>query len=558
MCIRDRFVFVTKVTKRPDRLAAFKSYFQPTLGRVFSVRGTTPGLRMLRISFRWLLVLAVLGTGMVGLNLGSESVFDAQDGCTDPFVHATIAPTTADTPYQYIWVVLNMAIVGTVQLLLEIAHRQSLTPQALRVYQSLQVLVGPIRERAVIDTWRQQMAGTPAAASKHNLLSRKVQFYLLHVPVLMVSSLPVMVYVLAQNISADDSPVLSFMANSVAIAVVNLGARQVMAPRVASWLARLKLNVKSDAELSSDWAIVYCKAQVESLLLYDVGVNLVAPMMLVLLLDENCLRFYVGFTTDLHTLFENWGIAQTGSAAYRQKYCSRELVAQFTYVWVSSIVINMFLAPITRMVEPTFDEFKKTMRAKYACEQCQSKLDYRSLLLQRAKATQLELSAMLSDLVTCVVFGVLVPQLLLLAPLAAWLNICSMQWMQEHGPKITFGAQVAQQILVHPPITSFLSIAILGNWVISGFVVFDLNFGVGPIVLYTVISLAGAITARLLRRKSKPARKMLLDVWSKPSTAKGSVVIDLNPVHNHDLCSKPDPAPQQQMTTHGSQGVLNI
>ena len=57
-----------------------------------------------------------------------------------------------------------------------------------------------------------------------------------------------------------------------------------------------------------------------------------AAQVFVYLLDESCLRMYLGFAPNLHSLLQSWGIAQQGAEAFRKGFCSRKLTNEFADV----------------------------------------------------------------------------------------------------------------------------------------------------------------------------------------------------------------------------------
>ena len=133
-----------------------------------------------------------------------------------------------------------------------------------------------------------------------------------------------------------------------------------------------------------------------------------------------------------------------------------------------------------------------------------------SLGVQGAAERQTEISAVLITLLTLSVLGQLCPLLLLLAPLWVWTNHCTAIWLQRNDHSAS--KRVVEQILVQQPITVFGVVGSIAQLAVAILVFMDLEFGVGPIVLYFVLFIAAEVgTFYWHRRESKSQQVSMLD-----------------------------------------------
>ena len=98
---------------------------------------------------------------------------------------------------------------------------------------------------------------------------------------------------------------------------------------------------------------------------------------------------------------------------------------------------------------------------------------------------QLDMADNLSNLLIAFVFGLAQPWLLMLMPLAAWFNLCSLSWA-EKAKSTDFALKIAQSVLLQPPIEYFRrTVAVLQIVVTLCFFV-DLEFEQAPMIVYAV------------------------------------------------------------------------
>ena len=124
----------------------------------------------------------------------------------------------------------------------------------------------------------------------------------------------------------------------------------------------------------------------------------------------------------------------------------------------------------------------------------QSSLSFSSLVLlmcqQEALKRQAEIVTKLTTMLTFIVFGPLCPLLMLAAPVWAATNHCTNYWFQRQQGSIHIGKKIAHKILGQQPTVLFGICAHFGQWVMVACIAADLQFSVGPAVLYAVACVA--------------------------------------------------------------------
>ena len=111
--------------------------------------------------------------------------------------------------------------------------------------------------------------------------------------------------------------------------------------------------------------------------------------------------------------------------------------------------------------------------------------------VQEAVERQTQISVVFIMLLTLSVLGQLCPLLLLLAPLWVWTNHCSVIWLQQYGHSAS--KRVVDQVLVQQPTTVFGVVGRISQCAVAIVVFVDLEFGVGPIILYFVLFVAAEV-----------------------------------------------------------------
>ena len=91
---------------------------------------------------------------------------------------------------------------------------------------------------------------------------------------------------------------------------------------------------------------------------------------------------------------------------------------------------------------------------------------------------QRQMAERMTYLLAAMVFGIMTPGIYLLAPLAAWTNLCALSWVHENS-SATFGEEMAQTIFVQPPISAFQQLALLMSLFLTTFIFIDMEFSIG-------------------------------------------------------------------------------
>lgn len=213
--------------------------------------------------------------------------------------------------------------------------------------------------------------------------------------------------------------------------------------------------------------------------------QLVAPLVAVMMLDEACLRFYLLFSTNLLHIMESWGIGRTGYEAYRYGFCSRTLVTQFSWVWLSLAILTIFFVPAWQLI--TRHSWYTNLERKFRAKLCN---DDPCCYVRSLKNRENDLSDVITLytlLLTVVCFGPVCPLLYIMGPPAVCSNLLAIRWAQSHLQEDSTQQRVTHALLAHVhPTKTYVAFAVFGQWIITSFVFFDFQFDEGPVVFYIV------------------------------------------------------------------------
>eukprot|EP00656_Telonema_subtile_P040374 TRINITY_DN4542_c0_g3_i1.p1 TRINITY_DN4542_c0_g3~~TRINITY_DN4542_c0_g3_i1.p1 ORF type:complete len:1113 (+),score=213.46 TRINITY_DN4542_c0_g3_i1:643-3981(+) len=483
-------------------LRALKSYFSPPLKT-----HTDTLLHVYTRCTQFLLVSAGVGVCLTLANWCSAGLF--HNGCTDRIFRGCIASIRIGLAYEWCWVFLNVANMLIIAMLCENIRRHGRQRQARNTHK---LICGLARAHCdVLDLLRIWRANLPRNQSNRHMrigsVARQWLFYALHIPLLCVASLPACGYVLSQNVSLDSWWLLPF-SNTVVVAVVKTVFSSTLVPFIAERLARLKYGLSGAVSARDGICIDVLQTQAGTAMIFDVITVLVAPMLAVLILDESCLRYYLYLSPTLHSLLDGWSIGQVGISAYRPQFCSRKLVYTFAYVWLTILSIKAFFGPAAVLLKanPTVARLHASLsscspgssapaaaldahtRGQPQQEACRvgaggGHEQEHEEALAFAGGVQKQVVSAFSCTVICVMFGVLVPPLLLLAPLVAWLTLCAITW-ESRSDAASFGLRIARGLLVRPPVDVLRRLTHCGSWVVSLCLFVDLEFHAGPVIGY--------------------------------------------------------------------------
>lgn len=212
---------------------------------------------------------------------------------------------------------------------------------------------------------------------------------------------------------------------------------------------------------------------------------------------RSCYRYYLDFTGNLQTLFDDWHMGQKGPSAYRPQFCefvmqqyplwsclatgTRSLVTEFCYgkdvslswniihhwpyftVWIAMIIISMFKDPALRIAQHWWSMHHRVEAT-----------DLHEQTLNQSRSLMILLSENLCYMIMVLVTSILAPLLLLIAVPWSWMNVCSLAWVEE-SERAAFGPSIAKNVIVHAPLRVFRALTHTGNMLVSIFVFVDLQ-----------------------------------------------------------------------------------
>lgn len=136
--------------------------------------------------------------------------------------------------------------------------------------------------------------------------------------------------------------VLTLFGNAVSVSIAQKLFATLLFSRMSNMLSKIKYGALGTAPSN---IVRTQKNRVASEFIFAVVALLLAPILSVFVLDENCLRYYLAFSDSLRELMEAWSIGKVGPEAYRQNFCSRKLISEFGYVWLTTVLWETFGTP---------------------------------------------------------------------------------------------------------------------------------------------------------------------------------------------------------------------
>ena len=174
-------------------------------------------------------------------------------------------------------------------------------------------------------------------------------------------------------------------------------------------------------------------------------------------------------------------------------------VRRFSWVWINLVLVNALWHPAVWLISNAYKATQmshiisalneRVCRCFAAAEVSQH--DHSEGLKETQKAivkTEKELVKILATLVTVGVFGCVIPVLLLLAPAAVWLQLCSLTWCLEHDTR-QFAERMAGNVMTQLPHRRFEMLVLVLGWGMGVFVSIDLEFGIGPVIAFPCLCL---------------------------------------------------------------------
>ena len=115
---------------------------------------------------------------------------------------------------------------------------------------------------------------------------------------------------------------MSLLGNSLVVTIAKTLISKFAFPPLSYKLAQLRFGIKGAVVISNyELAVMVNRVQANSLLLFDIGSVLLAPMIAVFVFDDSCLRFYLSFVGELRQIMDAWYIGQQGHEVYRPRFC---------------------------------------------------------------------------------------------------------------------------------------------------------------------------------------------------------------------------------------------
>ena len=150
--------------------------------------------------------------------------------------------------------------------------------------------------------------------------------------------------------------------------------------------------------------------------------------------------------------------------------------------------------------------------------------------VQEAVKRQTQISLVFIMLLMWSVLGQLCPLLLLLAPMWVWTNHCTVIWLQHYDRSAS--ERVVEKILVQQPTTVFGVVGRISQFAVALFVFVDLEFGVGPVMLYFVLFIAAEVGTFCWHRRKSESQQVAMFAFFVMLTSDA----EFNPVPN-DACT---------------------
>ena len=138
---------------------------------------------------------------------------------------------------------------------------------------------------------------------------------------------------------------------------------------------------------------------------------------------------------------------------------------------------------------------------------------------KEAQARKTDLVYMYTVLLILIAFGPLCPLLFLTAPIYAWSNLSAISWLRSQAKRERYLQHMIDKAEVQHPISLFSLSAVFGQLCVVSSVFVDLQFSMGPIILYVVfcgIHLAVVSCYYLQQSEHDDSAKQTTDCMFRP------------------------------------------
>ena len=172
-------------------------------------------------------------------------LYDDFNGCCDPLLQLTTVTTFAESGYQYFYVGLSGCVLLSTSLVLELMRTSERTQRAEAVLRCLNHFIDQAcTHQKCLRNWytnANSEPGSPSAGQTTKTPSwRRVATWLVLIPMLVLVSLPAMMYVLSQNVPKGSSFIIFLVGNSTTVAVINTLVNSLVIPPTVTLLSKLK------------------------------------------------------------------------------------------------------------------------------------------------------------------------------------------------------------------------------------------------------------------------------------------------------------------------------
>ena len=144
----------------------------------------------------------------------------------------------------------------------------------------------------------------------------------------------------------------------------------------------------------------------------------------------------MNFAPEIEEVLDAWSIAKSGFEAYRFNTCSRELIRQFSYVWLTMLLVYMLFGTASHLIKPHAYAAAQAIR-NCLCRNKENELEEEDIpgsyqaVVKLSVQIQEETVNHFHVILTVVIFGCTVPPLLVLMPVATWFHLCALHWGQR-------------------------------------------------------------------------------------------------------------------------------
>ena len=186
-------------------------------------------------------------------------------------------------------------------------------------------------------------------------------------------------------------------------------------------------------------------------------------------------------------------------------FCARRLVSLYTYLWLTSMLIQTFFIPAWWVVREhhiyiTFDNWWRTKARK--CFSCMSLNDgYKRTTNQHLEAQKKITSYANVILLPTIIFAPYVPVLIFSSLLAIGLQLVTERWL-VNSSKDSPGELVSRHIFAVAPVTAVWCCYHLGVWVVNLAILLDLQFSYAVLGSYVGFACVELVATSVMMRRA--------------------------------------------------------